>query len=111
MKRPTRIFYVPDNANMLMDSEVTCGKLARKSYEIVEESAAVTPSMNANEREQAEATKYTKKSINLTDMLEGGKDARKSNDITATPMRMTVTPNKKQQRKRKQEEPKNHKQP
>ncbi len=38
--------------------------------------------------------------------MEGGKGARKSNDITATPMRMTVTPNKKQQREREQDAPK-----
>ncbi len=64
------------------------------------------PSVNVNEKEQAEAKKYKKKSMNLTDMLEGGKGARKSNDITATPMRMTVTPNEKQQHEREQFAPK-----
>ena len=44
--------------------------------------------------------------MNLTDMLEGAKGARKSDDITATLMRMTVTPNKKQQHKHKQDAPK-----
>jgi hypothetical protein len=62
--------------------------------------------MNVNKKEQAEAKKYKKKSMNLTDTSEGGKGARKSNDITATPMRMTVTPNKKQQREREQVAPK-----
>ncbi len=106
MKRPTRIFYVPDNATMLMDMEDTGGKLAHKSNKIAETSAAAMPSVNVNKKEQAEAKKYKKKLMNLTDMLEGGKGARKSNDIMATPMRMTVTPNKKQQRKRKQDAPK-----
>ncbi len=38
--------------------------------------------------------------------MEGGKGTCKSKDITATPMRMTVTPNKKQQREREQDAPK-----
>ena len=38
--------------------------------------------------------------------MEEGKGARKSDDITATPMRTAVTPNNKQQSKRKQEAPK-----
>jgi hypothetical protein len=38
--------------------------------------------------------------------MEGGEGACKSNNIMATPMRMTVTPNKKQQRERKQDAPK-----
>ncbi len=38
--------------------------------------------------------------------MEEGKGARKSNDITATPMRMAVTPNDKQQSECKQEAPK-----
>ncbi len=106
MKRPMRIFYVPDDATMLMDTKDTGGKLARKSNKIAEASAVATPSVNINKKEQAEAKKYKKKSMNLTDTLEGGKGARKSNDITATPRRMTVTPNKKQQRKREQVAPK-----
>ncbi len=106
MKRLTRIFYVPDNATMLMDTEETGGKSARKSDKIAEMSAAVTQSVKVNKKEQAEAKKYKKKLINLTDMSEGGKGARKSNDITATPMRMTVTPNEKQQCKSEQDAPK-----
>ncbi len=90
---------------MLMDMEDTGGKSARKSNKIAETSAAATPRVNVNEKEQAEAKKYKKKSMNLTDMLEGGKGTRKSNDITATPMRMTVTPNEKQQSKREQVAP------
>ena len=39
--------------------------------------------------------------------MEEGKGARKSDDITATPMRMAVTPNDKQQSERKQEATKN----
>jgi hypothetical protein len=97
---------MPDNATMLMDTKDTGGKLARKSDKVAEASAAVTPSVNVNEKIQAEAKKYKKKSMNLTDTLEGGKGACKSNDITATPMRMTVTPNEKQQRKREQDAPK-----
>ncbi len=111
MKRPTCIFYVPDNATMLIDMEGTGGKLACKSNKIAEASAAEMPSVNVNKKEQAEAKKYKKKSMNLTDTLEGGKGARKSNDIMATPMRMTVTPNKKQQCKRKQVAPKNREWP
>ncbi len=38
--------------------------------------------------------------------MEGGIGAYKCNDITATPMRMTVTPNEKQQREHKQDAPK-----
>jgi hypothetical protein len=106
LKRPTCIFYVPDNATMLMNTEDTGGNSARKSNKIAEASAAATPSMNINEKEQADAKKYKKKSMNLTDMSEGGKGAHKSNDITATPMRMTVTPNEKQQCERKQVAPK-----
>ncbi len=106
MKRPMRIFYVPDNATMPMDTEDTGGKSARMSDKIAEASALATPSMNVNEKEQAEAKKYKKKSMNLTDMSEGGKGGRKSDDITATSMRMPVTPNKKQQCKRKQVAPK-----
>ena len=67
--------------------------------------------MNVNKKEQAEAKKYKKKSMNLTDTLEGGKGACKSNDIMATLMRMTVTPNEKQQRECKQVTPKNCKKP
>ena len=43
---------------------------------------------------------------NLTATMEEGKGAHKSADITATPMRTAVTPNNKQQSKRKQEAPK-----
>jgi hypothetical protein len=106
LKRPTQFFYVPDNATMLMDMEDTGGKLVRKSNKIAKASAAAMPSVNINKKEQAEANKYKKKSMNLTDTSEGGKGARKSNDITATPMRMTVTPNEKQQREREQVTPK-----
>jgi hypothetical protein len=91
---------------MLMDTEDTRGRLASKSNEIVETSAAVAMSVNVNEKEQAKAKKYKKNLMNSTDTAEGGKSARKSDDITATPMRMTVTPNKKQQRKREQDAPK-----
>jgi hypothetical protein len=94
---------VPDKANMLMDTEETGEKSAHKSNEITEASAAVTPSVNVNKREQAKAKKYRKKVMNLTDTLEEGKSARKSNDITATPMRMTVTPNKKLQQEWEQD--------
>ncbi len=93
---------MPDNATMLMDMEDTGGKSARKSNKIAEVSAAATLSVNVNKKEQAEAKKYKKKSMNLTDTLEEGKGTHKSNDITATPMRMTETPNKKQQCKREQ---------
>jgi hypothetical protein len=106
LKRPTCFFYVPDNATMLMDTEDTGGKSARKTDKITEASAAATPSVNVNKKEQAEAKKCKKKSMNLTDTSWGGKGARKSNDITATPMRMTVTPNKKQQHEREQVAPK-----
>jgi hypothetical protein len=44
--------------------------------------------------------------ISRINIMEGGKGARKSDDITATLMRMTVTPNKKQQKERKQDAPK-----
>ncbi len=106
MKRPARIFYVPDNATMLMDMEDTGGKSAHKSNKIAEASAAAMPSVNINEKEQAEAKKYKKNLMNLTDTSEGGKGARKSNDITTTPMRMTVTPNEKHQCKHEQVAPK-----
>jgi hypothetical protein len=96
---------------MLMDTEDTSGKLARKSNKIAEASAAATPSVNVNKTEQVEAKKYKKKSMNLTDTSEGGKGVHQSDDITATPMRMTVTPNKKQQCKRKQVAPKNLERP
>ena len=89
-----------------MDMKDTGGKSARKSNKIAEASAAAMPSVNVNEKEQAEAKKYKKKLMNLTDTSEGVKGTRKSNDITATPMRMTVTPHKKQQNKRKQVAPK-----
>jgi hypothetical protein len=50
--------------------------------------------------EEGEVTK-------LGETLEGGgRGARKSNDILATPMRKAVTPNNKQQRERKQDAPK-----
>ncbi len=49
---------MPDNATMLMDTEDTDGKLACKSNKIVEASAAATPSVNVNEKEQVEAKKY-----------------------------------------------------
>jgi hypothetical protein len=97
---------VPDNVTMLMDTKDTGGKSARKSKKIAEASAAATLSVNINKKEQVEAKKYKKKLMNLTDTSEGGKGTRKSNDIMATPMRMTVTPNKKQQRERKQDAPK-----
>ena len=75
--------------------------MVHKSDEITEALAAATPSVNVNKREQAEAKKYKKKLMNLTDTSEGGGEgARKSNDITATQMRKSVTPNKKQQRER-----------
>jgi hypothetical protein len=106
LKRLTCIFYVPDNVTMLMDMEDTGGKSARKSNKIAEASAATMPSVNVNKKEQAEAKKYKKKLMNLTDTFEGGKGVHKSNDITATPMRMTVTPSKKQQSKREQVAPK-----
>ncbi len=64
---------MPDNATMLMDTKDTGGKLARKSDKIAEASAAATPSVNFNKKEQAEAKKYKKKLMNLTDTLEGGK--------------------------------------
>ncbi len=67
---------MPDNATMLMDTEDTGGKLASKSNKIAEASAAAMLSMNVNEKEQAEAKKYKKKSMNLTDTLEGGKGAQ-----------------------------------
>ncbi len=106
-----RIFFVPDNATMLMDTKDTGGKLARMSDKIAEASAAATPSVNVNKKEQVEAKKHKKKLMNLTDMSEGGKGTRKSNDIMATLMRMTVTPNEKQQRECKQVTPKNCKRP
>ncbi len=49
---------MPDNATMLMDMEDTGGKLACKSDKIAEASAAATPSVNVNKKEQAEAKKY-----------------------------------------------------
>ncbi len=73
MKRPTYIFYLPDNPTMLKDMEDTGGKSARKSDKIAEASAAATPSVNVNKKEQAEAKKYKNKSMNSTDTLEGGK--------------------------------------
>jgi hypothetical protein len=42
----------------------------------------------------------------IVDTTERGKDARKSDDITATLMRAEVTPNGKQSRERQQEPPK-----
>ncbi len=42
----------------------------------------------------------------IVDTTERGKDAHKSNDITATPMRVEVTPNGKQSRECQQEPPK-----
>jgi hypothetical protein len=41
--------------------------------------------------------------ISRNNNMEGGKGACKSNNITATPMRMTVSPNKKQQREHEQD--------
>ncbi len=73
MKRPARIFYVPDNATMLMDMEDTGRKSACKSNKIAEASAAAMPSVNVNKKEQAEKKKYKKKSMNLTDTSEGGR--------------------------------------
>ena len=72
----------------------------------MEAPAEAMPSMSITKNERAEAKRYTEKSTNLTDLSEGGKGARKSDDIMATPMRMTVTPNKKQQRKQEQVAPK-----
>jgi hypothetical protein len=42
----------------------------------------------------------------IVDTMERGQDAHKSNDITATPMRAEVTPNRKQCRECQQEPPK-----
>ncbi len=64
---------MPDNRTMLMDMEDTGGKSARKSNKIMEASAAAMPSVNVNEKEQAEAKKYKKKLMNLTDTSEGEK--------------------------------------
>ncbi len=52
---------MPDNVTMLMDTEDTGGKSARKSNKITEASSAATPSVNVNKKEQAEAKKYKKK--------------------------------------------------
>ena len=79
-----------------MNREDAGRKLARKSN---------VTSESVTKKEWVGAKQYTAKSMTSTDQSEGGKDACKSNDITATPMRMTVTPNKKQQSKQEQVAP------
>ena len=107
MKRSTHNSYVPNTKITIMNMEDASGISARRSNGITEAPAEAMPTVSITKKEQAEAKRFTEKSTNSTDLLKGGKGARKSDDITATPMRMTVTPNKKQQHERKQDAPNN----
>ncbi len=81
--------------------------MARRSNRIAEAPAEAMPSVGVAKKERAAAKRPPKKSTTSTDQSEGGKGIPKTDDITATPMRMTVTPNKKQQREQEQVTPKN----
>ena len=63
---------VDGNVAMLTDTEDTGGKLVHKSDKIAKASSAVTPSVNVNDREQAEAKTYKKKLMNSMDKSKGG---------------------------------------
>ena len=94
-----------------MNKEATDRISACRSNEIPEAPAEAMLSMGITKKERAAAKQSTEKSTTSTNPLEEGIGTHKSDDITATPMRMPVTPNKKQQREQEQVAPKNLEQP